>query len=429
MRYSQTKFISFILTAFFIFFFGVTKAFAQYGNDLKAYHAEEDLNAKAKIGLRLWNIMMRTDLDSLRNMSLNLLFEGVEQRNDFATAVGKRSLGSSMIRTGDHDKGLKFLKQSLSYFQKIGDAVLITETLNEIGNGYLNKGLPLEAEKYYLRSLKAGKYSNDPTTAFLAEINLGQAYIGMKNYDKAIAIIQHYKNESLKNGKLEAVSSAYSLLGTIEQQRLNIPLAMEYFQKSADFGKKSSVKSQVAHALNNMAIVYFEQGDMKKTLDFFKKAMDIRIEIGNSRYIAESYFNIGGLYFEMGDMKSAEEYYQKSLDLAREKKLRKDEMDAVMAFSELYKSQGKKDKVVTLLEEYIELQDAYYSSIAAENTYSMELIETIQQLESENNLLDQKGEVKELLQSQNKVWYVVYAIGALTFIVMLVLFVFKKKIN
>ena len=408
---------------------GLSTAFCQYEADLKLFNETDNLDEKAKIGLRIVNPMLRADLDSLRHLSFSLILEGVEKRNDFATAVGKRSLGSVMIRTGEADKGIDFLKQSLHYFKQIGDMALVTETLNEIGNGYFNKGVPLEAEKYYLRSLKAGKESPDPTSIFLAEINLGQVYIGMKNFDKAIAVIQHYKNESLKNGKMESVSSAYALLGTIEQKRINIPLAMEYFQKSADFGKKSKSKSQIAHALNNMAIVHFQEGDMAKTLQFFKEAMEIRLKIGNARYIAESYFNVGGLYFEMADYKMAEMYYQKSLDLAREKKLRKDEMDAVLAFSELYKMQGKDDKVVSLLEEYIALQEAYYSAIAAENSYSMELVESIQEMEAENKINDREKEVDELITSQNNVWYLLYALGGLTFIVMLLLFVFKKRIN
>jgi tetratricopeptide (TPR) repeat protein len=413
--------ITFLLVCFPIF--------SQYEKELELYKVEQDLTKKASLGIKLWGAMHKNDIDSLKKISFELIFLGVANKNDFAIAVGKRSLGSCLIRSGEPDKGIKFLKESLDYFERKEDMALVTEILNEIGNGYLNKGLPLEAEKYYLKSLKAGKDSPEPSSLFLSEINLGQAYIGMKNYDKASAVIQHYKSESLKLGKLEAVANAYALLGTIEQQRRNIPLAMEYFAKSADFGKRSKSKAQIAHALNNMAIVHFEEGDMKKTMELFKAALDIRMKTGNARYIAESYFNIGGLYFELGDYKNAELYYQKCLLFARQKRLRRDEMDAMLACTELYKIQGKEKEVIQLLEDYILLQEKYYSQVAADNSISNEMLESINELEAKRKLEDRQSEMRKMSESQKKIWYIVYGIGGLTFIVLLILLVFKKRIN
>ena len=413
---------------FFLLMFALTVN-AQYKEQLKKYYQTSNLDKKAALGLEIWSPLMRDNLDSLRIIGFDLVLQGVEQRNGFATNVGKRALGSALIRTGEQDKGIKFLLESLKYFEEKGDQVIITETLNEIGNAYMNKGLPLMAEKYYLKSLKAGKKSPDPTSKFLAEINLGQAYIGLKNFDKATAIILHYKNESLKLGKLESVSNAYALLGTIEQQQKNIPLAMEYFQKSADFGFKSSTKAQVAHSYNNMAIVFFEKGDMDKTLEYFLKALEIRRETNNAKYITESFFNIGGLYFEMGKYEDALEYYEKSLSFARERHLLKDEMDALFALSELYEVQKKSDLSLSFLHQYIDLQDSYYSNVAKESSLSNELLESIKEMEVQNELKDQQLKLVEAEEAQEKVWYVVYIIAGLTFVVLLILFVFKKKIN
>jgi len=406
-----------------------SSSFGQYKEQLKKYHQTSDLDKKAALGLEIWSPLMRDNLDSLRIIGFDLVLQGVEQRNGFATNVGKSALGSALIRTGEQDKGIKFLLEALKYFEERGDQVIITETLNEIGNAYMNKGLPLMAEKYYLKSLKAGKNSPDATSAFLAEINLGQAYIGLKNYDKAIAVIQHYKGEALKHGKLESVSNAYALLGTIEQQQKNIPLAMEYYQKSADFGLKSSSKAQIAHSYNNLAIVYFEKDEIEKTLEYFMKALEIRKETNNAKYICESYFNIGGLYFEMGKYEDAKAYYEKSLDFAKKRNLLKDEMDALFALSELFEVQKKSEMSLAYLHQYIDLQDSYYSTVAKESSLSNELLESINEMESQNDLKDQQERLLEAQESQERVWYIVYLIAGLTFLILFILFAFKKKIN
>ncbi len=406
-----------------------TSVRAQYTKEYSAYLKADELNERSTLALKLWNPLMRNNLDSLKDLSFELLFAGVEEKNDLAIAAGKRGLGSYLIRSGEQTKGVLYLKQALEYFRKTGDPMLVTEILNEIGNGYYNMAQFRKAEQYYLKSLKAGKESPDPTDAFLAEINLGHVYIAMKNFDKAASVLQHYKNESLKNGKLEAVANAYALLGTIEQQRRNIPLAMEYFQKSADFGQRSNSRAQIAHAYNNLAIVYFEEGETDKTLEYFQKAMEMRKKTGNARYICESYFNIGGLYFELGKYQQAEEYYRKSLDLAREKHLKRDEMDAFWAFAELYKAKKDYTKALELMEEHALAQETYYADLSANNTLSVEMMQSIEEMEMQNRLDERDSEIEKMKVQQSNVWYVVYGIGALTSIVLLILLIFRKKIN
>ena len=179
-----------------------------------------------------------------------------------------------------------------------------------------------------------------------------------------------------------------------------------------------------------MAIVFFEKGDMDKTLEYFLKALEIRRETNNAKYITESFFNIGGLYFEMGKYEDAlEYYYEKSLSFARERHLLKDEMDALFALSELYEVQKKSDLSLSFLHQYIDLQDSYYSNVAKESSLSNELLESIKEMEVQNELKDQQLKLVEAEEAQEKVWYVVYIIAGLTFVVLLILFVFKKKIN
>lgn len=401
----------------------------QYSKDLEVYNSSNDLDSKSAAFIKLWNPLMRNNLDSLKILSFEILFDGVENKNGFAIAAGKKGLGSYLIRTGDTQKGISYLKQSLTYFRNNEDPVLVTELLNEIGNGYYNSARFREAEKYYLKSIEAGEKSPDPTDAFLAEINLGHVYVSMTNFEKAATVLQHYKNEALKNGKLESVSNAYALLGTIEQQRNNIPLAMEYFQKSADFGQKSKSRSQIAHAYNNLAIVYFQQGETKKTLEYFEKALEMRRKTGNARYICESYFNIGGLYFELKDYKNAERYYRLSLDHAKDNNLKKDEMDALFAFAELYKTQKDFPKALQLMEEHAASQEEYFSELSANNTVSAEMLQSIDEIEQQNKLDENILELDRIKQSQKNVWMVVYGIGGLSFFVLLTLIIFRRRIN
>jgi tetratricopeptide (TPR) repeat protein len=153
------------------------------------------------------------------------------------------------------------------------------------------------------------------------------------------------------------------------------------------------------------------------------------METNNAKYICESYFNIGGLYFEMGKYEDARVYYEKSFDFAQKRNLLKDEMDALFALSELYEVQNKPDLSLIYLHKYIDLQDSYYATIAKESSLSNELLESIKEMELSNDLKDQQMKLLESELRQDRMWYIVFIIAGLTAAILLILFVFKKKIN
>jgi tetratricopeptide (TPR) repeat protein len=392
-------------------------------------YTEEEIQKEAERSLVLWNEYMRNDLDSLKEDAYRILLIGIEGKNEFATNVGKRSIGSYLIRTGQHSRGIKYLKQANTYFEKKGDLILQTEVLNEIGNGFLYSGKPVEAEKYYLRSLKCGKESPDPTSSFLAEGNLGQTYINLGNLDKASAVLHHYKNESLKKLKLEAVSSAYAMLGMIEQQKENLALAKEYFRKSAEFGFRSKTKSQIGHAYTNMAIVYFQENDVAASLDYFNKALAIRLQTKNAKSISEGYYNLGDYYYGLEKYDQGLNYYALSRTFSKKKNLLKEEMDAVLAIATLHKTQEKWEKATILMEEYATLQKDYYAELSTKTTEDNEILESLDQMELQNNTESQEAKLLSVIDNQKYHKNVLYGVLAFASLAMLFLAAYRKHIN
>lgn len=391
--------------------------------------SEKEIDKAIKESLENWNYYMRNDLDSLKLDAYHIMTIGFENKSEEAINVGKRSLGTYLARTGHPGKGIKYLRSCLAHFQRTGNTVIETEVLNEIGNAYLNNGKPKEAELYYLKSLKAGKDSPDPTSAFLAESNLAQAYIGMGNLDKATGVLHHYKNESLKLMKLESVSNAYALLGTIEQQKENFKLAREYFRKSAEFGFRSKAKAQIAHAYNNMAIVYFQENDPVASLEYFKKALEIRKQTGNSRAVSESYFNLGSYYLELQQYPKALDYFAITEKYSKERSLLKEEMDAVRAIADIYKLTGDTKNALSTMERFISLQEDYYSDVSSVKTEDMELLESIEMLEKEYISDNKEAKLMSIIDNQKYHKNVLYIVTVVAVIALILLAIYRKKIN
>lgn len=415
---------------FFLFFLiSFHSIIAQTTNKFTNELSEKEIQEEATQSIENWNYYLRNDLDSLKSDAVQIMMMGYEGENDFAINVGKRSLGSYLIRTGQQLKGIEYLKAANTYFEKRENFVVQTEILNEIGNGYLNNGKPFEAEKYYLKSLKCGKNSPDPTSVFLAEVNLAQAYINSGHIDKAEAILQHYKTESLKRAKFEAVSSAYALLGSIADQRTNYPLAREYYRKSADFGFKSKATSLIAQAYNNMAIVFFQENELELSLEYFQKALEIRLKTKNAKSISESYYNLGDYYSGTENYTEALKYYSKSETYSNKMKLVKEEIDAIIAISEVYKSQDKWESAYQEMRKVVNLQKKYFSGLAIDQTTDNEILESLDQLELEGKNETQEAKLITAIENEKyhtNILYVVFAFAliALTFIVF-----YRKRIS
>lgn len=391
--------------------------------------SEQEIKGRAIESLDNWNYYMRNNLDSLKIDAFEILFLGLENKNNFAINVGKRSLGSYLIRTGETEKGLTYLKSSNSYFEEREDYLIQTEILNELGNGYLYSGKPVLAEKYFLKSLKCGKNSPDPTSAFLAEANLAQAYINLRNYDKAEAYLQHYKTECIKIGKLESVANAYAHLGQIALIRKKHALAKEYFQKSAGFGFKSKSKALIAHAYNNMAIAYFEESKTDSSLAYFQKALELRLKTKNAKSISESYYNIGGLYVELKQFDKALDYYILCENYSKSKKLLKEEMDVNLAISDMYKMQKNYEKALVYSERYSDLLEKYYSELAIEQTENHDVLQLLEEMELANRNDSYEARINEQLNNQKYHMYLLYAALVVFVLALIFLGIYKKKIN
>ena len=403
-------------------------SFAQKGEFASKSNAQAKIQAAAQISLENWNLYMRNDLDSLKLDGLHIYRLGVKGGNPFAIHVGKRSLGSYLIRTGNQEKGIEYLKAANFYFNKKENYILQTETLNEIGNGYLYFSKPRVAEKYYLKSLKCGKKSPDPTSAFLAEVNLAQAYIDMGNTTKATAILNHYKNQAKKMKKLESVSNAYALLGAIQSGKGKFSLSKELFRKSAYYGFASNAIAQIAHAYTNMAIVYFQEGNQKEALNYFNKSLEIRLKTKNVRSISESYFNLGEYYSGIGDVQTAALYYEKCKAYCEENNLLKEEMEVLLSLINIDKMAKNFEIAVQKMEGYIALQKKYYSEASELNTRDRDIIEIVESLEREEYDKKEAQKLEESIAAQKFQKYVLYAIFSMCAIALVLLAFYRKKI-
>jgi len=112
-----------------------------------------------------------------------------------------------------------------------------------------------------------------------------------------------------------------------------------------------------AGALNNVGIIYNDQGDIPKALEFYNKSLKIREEIHDKMGIANSLNNIGFIYSNKGNIIKAIEFYHKSLKIQEEIQDKSGIATTLNNISFLYDQQGNIPKALEFLHRSSKIQE------------------------------------------------------------------------
>jgi tetratricopeptide (TPR) repeat protein len=314
--------------------------------------------------------------DSLKRLGETMFMYGIDEHYYPAIEQGKLTLASWFIMHGQTSDGITLAKSLLQNMEERGDDRMVSGTAGAIALGYIQQKDGKSANYWAKRAAGFAKNNPDPLVRVESYQALAESCVLLGKTDEAIRIYKRYVKVIAPFEKYRSLSSAYARLGDIERLKGNGNSAKAHFITSLRFAELSGASIPLAHALNNMAIVYFEEENNAEALGSFMKAMKLREKVNDPRSISESYYNLGEYYYAMSDYGKAAEWYERSRSYAAEKHLLPEESDAVMAIANLMKETGDFKGAAATLEEYIALQ----SQIAVQNNADDEEIAELQRV-------------------------------------------------
>ncbi len=174
------------------------------------------------------------------------------------------------------------------------------------------KGQKLYEEGKYEKALKVFyKIIEKNPNLFLIKMNIGNCYVKMKKYNKAVEefnwVLEKLKEKTpdLKGNKNAA--SLYASIGEIYMEKGDYVKAKEYFTKSIEIEPTN-------HALAyNVAEILFNMSKIDEAIKYYKLAAKI-----NPKW-AKAYLKLGYCYVNKGDTKNAIKYFNEFLSLSKDK--------------------------------------------------------------------------------------------------------------
>ena len=296
-------------------------------------------------------------IDSLRMVGETLFFYGIDNHYQPAIEFGKITLAEFYVMNGRINDGIAMAKATLPRLQERGDMALLTNVCKIIASGYRKLD---DGNSSLLWAKKAIAYNKDnPESSDKTEgiISLAEAYLLQHKENLAITTYNEFITKASKAKDYRGLSSAYARLGDIYRISEKFGQAEKLFRLSYQMAQKTNLTSPKAHALNNLAIIYFEKGDTANARIHFEKALVLREAVKDVKSISESLFNLGEYYFYIGQYSQALYWYQKSADLAKQHSLLKEEKDGLLAIAQVYKEMQQFDEATRQLERAIALSN------------------------------------------------------------------------
>ena len=344
-------------------------------------------------------------------------------------------------------KSIEQYSEALEYFKKAQDSINMVRVISNIGISKYRQSKHAKALEYCLEGLSIAEKIDAPELIGNSNLYIGNIYIELNDISKAL---KHYKiglKNFNKNNSTNGIAQCLNNLGAVYYYRGNMDSAKKYFMDALKLYEKTGAKTAMSHSLDNLAQIASDELEFEIADEYYKKSIEIAKEINDSRHIAYLYGNIASMYFKKSqdsiikklndrgitnnlnktlNNRKAIEYSNKAIDLSREIDNIEGISHNLRALSNYYIGIEDYQKALEAYKEHISLRD----SISNEETLTK-----IANLEAkrENDL---KAKEIEKLEKENEYQqsrsYYLYALSALIFVVLVVMFLFyrnKRKSN
>jgi tetratricopeptide (TPR) repeat protein len=389
------------------------------------YHSS---NINIQTYKKLLDLYVKSAPDSLESIAKRLLTLSIEQKNYLGENVAYTFLGDFYSEMGNHELALNYLNRVKNYYRKKNVYYELSEIYNFIGNVYFRKGEFVNALNWYKRQLQLSENSEDIRLKNLSKLNLGRTYIQLGKATLGEKIILEYAEDARNEKRNKELADAYNVLGGYYQDIEDYNLSNSYFQEALKINLDEGDLRNIAHSYNNIAISYFYQDKKNLAKEYFLKALNIRKQLGIKMQIAESYYNLGDWFFFNENYDSARYYYNLSYETGKLGNSFKDMGDALLALSEVAKTQKKYAEALTFYTGYADLLREQYNHNLGDEIANAEFNEMILAKKKNNIIIHTEKKVAEVLNQKFNIekWTFISIISILLIATFITVYLFKK---
>jgi two-component system, NtrC family, sensor kinase len=185
---------------------------------------------------------------------------------------------------------------------------------------------------------------------------IGEAYITLKDYAKAISYLRRYILNGENGSNDEGLAYAYFDMGAAFAGLNALDSAIFYEQKSIETFAKYNYEEPLVYQV--LGDIKMKSGNLAEALSYYQRSLALSLNKNEPRALSFAFNKIASFYKEINKPDSAIYYASKGLEESKKINQKRTILDASALLSQLYEA---KDARVSL--EYLKMADAYKDSI------------------------------------------------------------------
>ncbi len=397
-----------------IFVVLTSPAFAQY----------EELSADSIAILRSQEFVDAFNYPQAASVLLNRISTyGLDPAPSYLLSLLYFELGNVYSNSGDLFKAKNAYEHGLRIDTDLADEKGIAVLKQRLGLIYMDMGHYKQAFNHFLESNNLAERQQDSLLISYNYHNIGVIYEHLENYDRA----EFYYLESLRLDSLrqdwEGVAIGIMNLGNIISFKGNEDEAMRYYVLAKESAIRLDMPSLHVSALENIATVYDNRGDVELALDAYQIALNLSRVQKNLESQATILNNMAALYNTLSRYGDAYRAADQARRISVSMGTRPDLMTSLEHLSDAEAGLGRIQYAYNFLLQSKQLRDSIYRAVDIQDFIQAEL----------TNSFDRKQELQTALieaeRSRNQLILGLSILFILALVVVLVLLglEFKKS--
>jgi predicted ATPase/KaiC/GvpD/RAD55 family RecA-like ATPase len=344
---------------------GEPRVCLQYWNralDLWDQLGDEKNSARlhGRMGSLIWqNTGEMGEASKHHNMALEILQKEPES---VELALLYEDISHMLWRSGKPE-ALSWAQKAFELAERLGSQEVLTACYNDLGTISLKSGEHEKSLKYYEQGLKLALKNNlvGWSTAFYN--NLAELYESMGELQKSFETARKGLEFVRKAGNVIGIAWPGMRVAESYMHMGEIQTAMPLLEEILAIDKRAKYTTHVSVPLTAIGVCYLVLGEREKSLQYLREAYDTAIT-GEYQFSAEAGFWLGRLFMEIEDYAEAEKYLEESSSKYQEAGDTDTQVTLVLpGLSRLYLKKGATEKAAGLIEKIYEYASKTHSKL------------------------------------------------------------------
>ena len=195
-------------------------------------------------------------------------------------------LGALVTPQGDFPAAQRFLEQSLSLYEELGDQWGIAASLNALAVSARDRGDYSFAQSNFERSLACWRTLSDRLATARCLHNLANVVKVRGDYSRAQIALREAVGIFEELGDRSGAAWSINQQGDIAREQGNLAVAQDFYQRALSVFGKVGDRWGSARSLADLGYIYGEQRDYLAAHAAYREALGIFTELGHKRGIA-----------------------------------------------------------------------------------------------------------------------------------------------